>query len=189
MEGESSFEGLSGHDLFAETAIEAGATADLDRMLQARPDLRRFVLPGAVDKAGNAIQWLRNRLRTHPEFLDDVSKGFTLALMNNRGKTVMLVIQDVGLVLTQTPSGEISGFAPILSCTWNAVRDLRLPAANSLVLSGNGLVPYALEQMEYHVDPIISYKAGMNPADYVALAAGSFRNETFRFRIQRGQLF
>lgn len=109
------------------------------------------------------------------------------------GVVVMTILPDENLVFQQTATG-VNGFAPVLTCTLNAIKDLVESAGGPrkpmLVTSDNGLIPYVLNKAENEISPIISYRRkSMSLADYVTLGTqGIFYNETFRFRLERGRL-
>lgn len=168
-------------------SLEDEAGSSLRRMIQQRPSLRQYVQRGAIENASSTISSLRRRLGGgRPGWSDELREDLEKAARRKPGKTVFAVYRDFPLVF-QAFEGELTGFAPVLVCTINAVEDLRETGKNpQIVTSNNGLLRYVFDLPEEN--PIVAYERWMKPQDYIALAASSFRNETFRFRVKGDQL-
>lgn len=168
-------------------SLEEEAESSLRRMIRENPALRQYVQRGGIDSASSTISGLRRRLAGgRPGWSDELRRDLEKAAKRKPGKTVFAVYRDFPLIF-QTFDGELVGFAPVLSCTINAVGDLRKSRKNpQIVTSSNGLLQYVFKLPG--TNPLIAYGKWMKPQDYIALAASSFRNETFRFRVQDNQL-
>ena len=171
----------------AENELEQEAASTLRRMVDARPALAQYVQQTAVDNASSAMGSLRRMLSGgRPGFFDELKRRLEEAAKRKPGKTIMAIFPDFPLVF-QAIDHRLIGFAPALACTLNAIDDLPQAGKNPQIISSdNGLVPYVLNLSSK--DPIVAYQNGMKPQDYIALAASSFKNETFRFRIRGNKL-
>ena len=163
---------------------------DLEKIIEARPELRQFVTQTTYFRALQAIQNLDKTLKKYPRLFEELAA----AVKANPHRVVMAILPEENLVFTQTPEG-VEGFAPVLTCTHYAMDDVysdfqALGESYGIITSNNGLIPYVIEQLEYDARPVISYsRRQMKPEDYIALGAkGIFANETFRFRIKDGTI-
>jgi len=170
--------------------LVAEGIEDLEKIIEARPELRQFVTQTTYFRALQAIQNLDKTLKKYPRLFEELAA----AVKANPHRVVMAILPEENLVFTQTPEG-VEGFAPVLTCTHYAMDDVysdfqALGESYGIITSNNGLIPYVIEQLEYDARPVISYsRRQMKPEDYIALGAqGIFANETFRFRIKDGTI-
>ena len=188
-----------GEPRFSMHAAQEGAAIDrmLDQIAQRatdrlsvicieRQDLHQYAPIDNVRRAQRAIQNLRLTMQKYPQLVAQLRA----ASQTYPDLVVMAILPEENLVFMQTKDG-VEGFAPVLTCTYNAIDDLRAAIHKQgpygIVMSDNGLIPAVIKKLDADDASALSYKRGsMDPADYVALGAQRlFFNETFRFRLDK----
>ncbi len=164
------------------------ARARLERMVQTSPDLGRFSPPSNVGNASRVLSGVVPFLRDNPQLIEQLAEA---SKIDGTGKTTMLIVPHLPLVLADTGS-SITVFAPVLSCTLNAVDQAfeGMPRSRDIydvVTSDGGLEDAVWQHSIRRPGDTFDFDGRtMNPADYIALAVKAFENETFRMRFAKG---
>jgi hypothetical protein len=155
-------------------------------MVEARPDLRRFVLGGNIRRAQDAFVGIDKFLKNHGEILKLLNESYE----RNPEFVHLSIIPDFPLVFAQSENGVVA-LAPVLVCTLNAIDAVKkgLLSDRNFRIIRSKLQVDEMEEAAWdwaaneRKDLIKFDPTYMNPADYIAIAATMFENEVFRRKI------
>lgn len=193
IEGESyySFEqGQAPGSLSVARKISDSAEEEIEGLVYRDPSLVQLIKPMSMLAARRALINVEEKLNTDPLFFEKLERDLSKISIENPGRPALYINSiDSPYVISYSKKGMV-GFAPVLSCTLNAIEDFKLKGFHlmGIVNSDEDFISYVLERLNRE-ESVIEYESDkIDPVNYVALASIFFMNETYRFGIRDGRL-